>query len=57
MTTTAMVITAVIFCAIVGIPLGIIAARSDSLKLVFDLLWRNADFRRLSTCTDVSCLV
>ena len=32
MTTTAMVITAVIFCAIVGVPLGIIAARSDTFE-------------------------
>jgi len=29
MTTLAMILTAVVFCAIVGIPLGIVAARSD----------------------------
>ncbi len=32
MTTTAMIITAVIFCAVVGIPVGIIAARSDAAE-------------------------
>ena len=32
MTTLAMVLSAVIFCAIVGIPLGIVAGRSDSFE-------------------------
>jgi glycine betaine/proline transport system permease protein len=42
MTTLAMVLTAVVFCAIVGIPLGILAARSDtfaaSLRPVLDIM-------------------
>jgi glycine betaine/proline transport system permease protein len=32
MTTLAMVLTAVVFCAVVGIPLGILAARSDRFE-------------------------
>jgi glycine betaine/proline transport system permease protein len=34
MTTLAMVISAVAFCAAVGIPLGILAARSNTLEAV-----------------------
>ncbi|MFZ0487764.1 MAG: proline/glycine betaine ABC transporter permease [Arenicellales bacterium] len=34
MTTLAMIVTAVLFCALVGIPLGIAAARSDRFALV-----------------------
>jgi glycine betaine/proline transport system permease protein len=34
MVTLAMVISAVIFCAVVGIPLGIVAARSDRMESV-----------------------
>jgi glycine betaine/proline transport system permease protein len=42
MTTLAMVITAVVFCALVGIPLGILAARSDrfaaGIRPVLDIM-------------------
>jgi glycine betaine/proline transport system permease protein len=42
MTTLAMVLTAVVFCAVVGIPLGIIAARSDrfasGIRPVLDIM-------------------
>jgi glycine betaine/proline transport system permease protein len=42
MTTLAMVLTAVVFCAIVGIPLGILAARSDrfaaGIRPVLDIM-------------------
>ncbi len=34
MTTLAMIITAVVFCALVGVPLGILAARSDSFETI-----------------------
>ena len=34
MTTLAMIVTAVVFCTIVGIPLGIVAARSDGFRMV-----------------------
>ena len=42
MTTLAMVITAVVFCALVGVPLGILAARSDrfagGIRPVLDIM-------------------
>ncbi len=42
MTTLAMVLTAVVFCAVVGIPLGILAARSDrfaaGIRPVLDIM-------------------
>lgn len=42
MTTLAMVLTAVVFCAVVGVPLGILAARSDrfatGLRPVLDVM-------------------
>ncbi len=42
MTTLAMIITAVLFCAIVGVPIGILAARSDrfarGLRPVLDIM-------------------
>ncbi len=34
MTTLAMILTAVVFCAVVGIPLGILAARSDRFSAI-----------------------
>lgn len=48
MTTLAMVISAVLFCAIVGVPLGILAARSDrfesGLRPVLDIMQTTPSF-------------